>query len=283
MDFKRAAVVGSGQMGGGIAHVLAASGMSVVLIDVKKEFLDRALAAIRGNMERQADKGVLARSDMEAALKRIRTSLKPEDAGEAQVAIEAVTEDLDLKKGIFSRLDAACPPEAMLATNTSSLSVTAMAAATKRPSRVVGMHFMNPVPVMKLVEIVPGLETSEETLQAAKALAVKLGKEPVVSKDFPGFISNRVLMPMINEACYALMEGVAAKEDIDKVMRLGMNHPMGPLALADFIGIDTCLYIMETLHRGFGDSKYRPCPLLRKMAEAGRLGRKAGRGFYEYG
>ncbi|MFH1723556.1 MAG: 3-hydroxybutyryl-CoA dehydrogenase [Elusimicrobiota bacterium] len=283
MDIKNVSVVGGGQMGNGIAHVFALAGFEVLLVDVNEAAVEKAVAAIRKNMERQVKKGVVSSEDRDKALGRIRTSLKPEDASGCQLVVEAVPERPDLKADIFRRLDAACPPATILATNTSSLSIARLAAATGRAPKVIGMHFMNPVPVMKLVEIIRGVDTSDETYETVRALTEKLGKTPVCSQDYPGFISNRVLMPMINEACFALMEGVASAEDIDTVMRLGMNHPMGPLQLADFIGLDTCLFILGVLHEGFGDPKYRPCPLLRKMVEAGRLGKKTGRGFYEWG
>ncbi|HVE14857.1 MAG TPA: 3-hydroxybutyryl-CoA dehydrogenase [Elusimicrobiota bacterium] len=279
---QKAAVIGSGTMGNGIAHVLAASGRDVTLIDVRQDLLDKAMATIRANMDRQVAKQALKKEDAEAALKRLRAATRVEDAAKAELVVEAVPERMELKKEVFRALDAACGPETILASNTSSLPITVLAAATKRPAKVMGMHFMNPVPVMKLVELIRGVETSEETFQAVRALTVDLGKTPVCSQDYPGFISNRVLMPMINEACFALMEGVATKEDIDTVMKLGMAHPMGPLTLADFIGLDVCLNILEFLQQSLGDPKYRPCPLLRKMVEAGRLGKKTGRGFYDY-
>ena len=276
------AVVGGGTMGSGIAHVFALSGRNVTLIESGQAYLDRALSGISKNMDRQAAKNLITAADKDAALKRLRPSLSLEDAAKAQLVVEAVPEALELKKQVFQKLDAVCPAGTILASNTSSLPITQLAAFTKRPEKVIGMHFMNPVPVMKLVELIRGLATSEETYQAVHQLTLDLGKVPAVSKDYPGFIANRILMPMINEACFALMEGLSSKEDIDTVMKLGMGHPMGPLTLADFIGLDVCLAIMEVLYEGFGDSKYRPCPLLKQMVSSGRLGRKTGRGFYEY-
>ena len=282
MAERRIAVVGAGQMGSGIAHVFAASGFPVTMIDVSAESLERGLATIEKNMTRQVRKGTLDPAAREAALQRIATSGALDLVGDADVVIEAATERADLKFGIFSDLDRLAPPDAILASNTSSISITEIAARTSRPEQVIGMHFMNPVPMMQLVEIIRGLATSDATTQAVFDLARKVGKTPVEVNDYPGFVSNRVLMPMINEAVFCLMEGVAECEAIDTVMKLGMNHPMGPLALADLIGLDTCLAIMEVLHEGLGDDKYRPCPLLRKYVEAGRLGKKSGRGFYDY-
>jgi len=282
-DVKRVAVVGGGTMGNGIAHVFAQAGFEVSLVEVKQEFLDRALATIGKNLERMVKKGALSDSDRGAAMARIRPTLDLAGAARtSQLVVEAVVEDAGVKKDLFRALDAAAPADAVLATNTSSISVTEIAAATGRPDRVIGMHFMNPVPLMALVEIIRGLATSDATCRRVEDLARRLGKTPVEVNDYPGFVSNRVLMPMINEAAYCLMEGVATREAIDTVMKLGMNHPLGPLALADLIGLDVCLSIMNVLHEGFGDSKYRPCPLLRKMVRAGYLGRKSGRGFYEY-
>jgi 3-hydroxybutyryl-CoA dehydrogenase len=275
-------VVGGGTMGNGIAHVCALSGFHVRLLDIEQDFLDRAMATIKKNLERQVKKEVISQADMEKALARIQTTLNMKDLKDCQLVLEAVTEELDLKKRLFGQLDETCSPQTILASNTSSLPITVLGAATKRPANVIGMHFMNPVPIMKLVELIRGQATSDETFNTIRELTIKLGKTPVAVEDYPGFVANRILMPMINEACYTLMEGVASREDIDTVMKLGMNHPMGPLALADFIGLDVCLAIMEVLQEGFGDPKYRPCPLLRKMVQAGYLGKKAARGFYEY-
>jgi 3-hydroxybutyryl-CoA dehydrogenase len=269
-------------MGRGIAQVAAQADLEVVLHDQEEAALKAALETIERNLKRQAEKGSLAEADRAVALRRLRPTGDLRDLASCDFVVEAVTERLAIKLQIFEALDSACRAEAILASNTSSLSITRLGAATRRPERVVGMHFMNPVPVMRLVEIVVGQATSKPTVDATAALADRLGKVPVVAHDLPGFISNRVLMPMINEAIFALYEGVGSRDDIDTVMRLGMNHPMGPLALADFIGLDTCLSIMEILHQGFGDPKYRPCPLLRRMVDAGLLGRKSGRGFYDY-
>lgn len=269
-------------MGNGIAHVFAVAGWEVNLVDVSQAALERALQTIQANLERQVRKGLLDEARRAAALGRLRTATTLDATSHAALVVEAVIEDPATKFGLFAELDQQAPENAVLATNTSSISITEIAAHTRRPDRVVGMHFMNPVPVMSLVEIVRGLLTSDATVEAAVRIARELGKTPVEVNDYPGFVSNRVLMPMINEAAYCVLEGVATPEAVDTVMKLGMNHPMGPLALADLIGLDVCVAILEVLHRGLGEDKYRPCPLLRKMVAAGRLGRKSGRGFYEY-
>jgi 3-hydroxybutyryl-CoA dehydrogenase len=269
-------------MGNGIAHVFAQAGWRVALIDVSEAALRSALKTIGRNLERQVKKGTIAEADRTAALERISPSGDLGGAAGAELVVEAATEAPQVKFELFEALDRAVPAGAILATNTSSISVTEIAARTRRPDRVIGMHFMNPVPVMPLVEVIRGLGTSEETTAAVMETARRLGKTPVEVSDYPGFVSNRVLMPMINEAIFCVMEGVATPQAVDTVMQLGMNHPMGPLALADLIGLDVCLAVLEVLHRGLGDDKYRPCPLLRKMVAAGRLGRKAGRGFYDY-
>jgi 3-hydroxybutyryl-CoA dehydrogenase len=276
-------VVGVGQMGAGIAQVAAAAGLDVLLHDRERRFIDRGLETIASSLKRLESKGTIAAGGARDILARVRPTEAIEALKGCDVVVEAVNENFDLKRSIFARLDALCRSEAILASNTSSLSITRLAAGNSHPERVIGMHFMNPVPLMALVEIVAGQATSDVTLEATRALAVRLGKTPVVSQDLPGFISNRVLMPLLNEAMFALYEGVGTRDDIDTVMTLGMRHPMGPLRLADFIGLDTCLAIMEVLHDGFGDPKYRPCPLLRRMVDAGHLGKKSGRGFYDYG
>ena len=278
----RVAVIGAGQMGNGIAHVFAQSGVPVTMIDVSEDALRRGRETIEKNMDRQVKKNSLSAEDRQAALGLIATSTDLGAVGNATVVVEAATENTDLKFRIFADLDRIAPPDAILASNTSSISITHIGAQTKRPDRVIGMHFMNPVPVMQLIEVIRGLATSDETTSRIMELAKSLGKTPVEANDFPGFIANRILLPMINEACFALMEGVGTPEAIDQVMKLGMNHPMGPLALADFIGLDTCVAILEVMHDGLGDPKYRPCPLLRKYVAAGWLGRKTGRGFYNY-
>lgn len=282
-NIKKVAVIGGGTMGNGIAHVFAQYGYAVCLIDVAQAAIDRALATIAGNLDRQIKKGTLSPEAKAEILGRIRTTTTITDGcHDADLVIEAATENLDLKLKLFSEIDQAAPAQAILATNTSSISITRIAAATKRSSQVIGMHFMNPVPVMKLVEIIRGYDTTDAVTQVTVELSKKLEKEPVEVNDYPGFISNRILMPMINEAVCALYEGVATREAIDTVMRLGMNHPMGPLTLADFIGLDVCLAILRVLYDGFGNPKYAPCPLLVNMVAAGHLGRKTGKGFYEY-
>ncbi len=282
VSIQKVMVIGAGQMGSGIAQVCAQAGYDVTLNDLKGEFVERGLSSIGKNLARAVEKGRMSADEKDQVTGRLRSSTDLQDAKGVDLVIEAAVENMDIKKTIFAQLDEIAPEHTILATNTSSLPITEIAAATNRPQQVIGMHFMNPVPVMKLVEIIRGLATTDEVYASIEDMTNKLHKTPVEVEDFPGFVANRILMPMINEAVYTLYEGVASKEDIDSVMKLGMNHPMGPLTLADFIGLDTCLYIMETLHEGFGDDKYRPCPLLRKYVKAGWLGRKTGRGFYEY-
>jgi 3-hydroxybutyryl-CoA dehydrogenase len=282
MNVTTVGVIGAGTMGNGIAHVFAQSGLNVVLVDVEQKFLDKAKATIEKNLGRLLEKQKITQDVKDATVTRIKTSLNLEDVKSCQVVVEAVIEDAPTKTTLLKKLDAVCPAETILASNTSSISITELAAVTKRTDKFIGMHFMNPVPMMQLVEIIRGIATSDETFKTIFDLSTKVGKTPVEVNDYPGFISNRVLMPMINEAAYCLMEGVATKEAIDTVMKLGMAHPMGPLTLADLIGLDVCLNIMEVLYTGFSDSKYRPCPLLKKMVAAGYLGRKSGKGFYSY-
>jgi 3-hydroxybutyryl-CoA dehydrogenase len=279
---KQIVVIGAGTMGNGIAHTAGASGFDVTLIDVAEAFLERGMATISSNLQRGVDKGKLTADEKQQVLGRIRATSDVASAADADIVIEAIIENLAAKTQLFQQLDAITRPDCILASNTSSISITKIGAATKRPDKVIGMHFMNPVPVMTLVEVIRGIATSDETYSRVEALSKQMGKTAIEVNDYPGFISNRVLMPMINEAIFALFEGVATAESIDGVMKLGMNHPMGPLTLADFIGLDVCLAILRVLEEGFGDPKYRPCPLLVKMVDAGWLGRKSGRGFYDY-
>jgi 3-hydroxybutyryl-CoA dehydrogenase len=282
MDVKTFGVIGAGQMGNGIVQVAAMSGLNVIMNDIAPQFVEKGRQTITKNLDRNVEKGKMSKEERDAIVSRIKGTVELKDMASADFVVEAATERQDLKFQIFKNLDGICKPGVILATNTSSIPIGRIASQTKRPDKVIGMHFMNPVPVMKLVEVIRGLATSEETFKTTWDLSVKFGKTPALANDYPGFIANRILMPMINEAIYCLYHSVGTKEDIDTVMRLGANHPMGPLALADLIGLDTCLAIMETLHDGFKDSRYRPCPLLRKYVEAGWLGKKTGRGFYEY-
>jgi 3-hydroxybutyryl-CoA dehydrogenase len=282
MEIKTFGVIGAGQMGSGIAQVAAMSGLNVIMNDVKDEFVERGLATITKILARSVEKGKMEQAQKDALLGRIKASVSLQDMSAADFIVEAATENETIKNQIFKDLDEICGPQVILSSNTSSIPIGRIAAQTRRPDKVIGMHFMNPVPVMRLVEVIPGIATSDETFKITWELSEKFGKTPAKSEDYPGFIANRILMPMINEAVYCLYHGVGAREDIDTVMKLGMNHPMGPLSLADLIGLDTCLAIMETLYNGFKDSKYRPCPLLRKYVEAGWLGRKTGKGFYDY-
>jgi 3-hydroxybutyryl-CoA dehydrogenase len=282
MDIKTFGVIGAGQMGNGIVQVAAMSGLNVIMNDIAPQFVEKGTQTIAKNLDRTVEKGKMSKEERDAIMARIKGSVDLKDMAAADFVVEAATERQDLKFQIFKNLDGICNPSVILSTNTSSIPIGRIASQTKRPDKVIGMHFMNPVPVMKLVEVIRGLATSEETFKTTWDLSIKFGKTPALANDYPGFIANRILMPMINEAIYCLYHSVGTKEDIDTVMRLGANHPMGPLALADLIGLDTCLAIMETLHDGFKDSKYRPCPLLRKYVEAGWLGKKTGKGFYQY-
>lgn len=281
-NVKTIAVIGAGQMGSGIAQVSAQAGYHVVLNDIEQRFVDRGMDTIKKSLGKFLEKGKVSKADHDAALGRIHATTKLEDCYKADLVVEAVIEKADIKKELFRKLDQNCPSHTILASNTSSIPITEMAAATKRPDRFIGMHFMNPVPIMQLIEVIRGLETSDATTKAIVEISKKVGKTPIEVNDYPGFATNRILLPFINEAFFALMEGVATKEAIDDCARLGLNHPMGPLQLADFVGLDTCLYVLEVMHQGFGDDKFRPCPLLRKYVQAGRLGKKVGKGVYDY-
>lgn len=282
MEIKTIMIVGAGQMGGGIAQVAAQSGLQVLLNDIKEEFVQKGIAAISKRLDRNLEKGKITEQEMQTIMSRISTSVSFDDAAKADFVVEAASENMAVKTSIFQALDKTARPEVVLATNTSSLPITEIAAVTSRPEQVIGMHFMNPVPVMALIEVIRGIATTDSTYKTVESLAIAMGKTPVEVNDSPGFIANRVLLPMINEAIFCVYEGVGTAEAVDQVMKLGANHPMGPLALADLIGLDTCLSIMEVLNEGFADSKYRPCPLLRKMVKAGWLGKKSGKGFYDY-